>query len=65
MNKEIKIVKVPNEVSDIELVKIITEYEEEGYSVVINSEAYKHGFVELVLKKLLIKTCYCKSFFLF
>ena len=51
MNKEIKIVKVPNEVSDIELVKIITEYEEEGYSVVINSEAYKHGFVELVLKK--------------
>lgn len=51
MNKETKIVKISNEVSDIELVKIITEYEDEGYSVRINSEAYKHGFVELILKK--------------
>ncbi len=50
MEKRVKIVKIPNQVSDEELVKIIDEYSEEGYKVTVNSNCKSKGYTELILK---------------
>ena len=51
MSKKTKIIKISNEVSDFELVRIIEEYEEKGYSVVVDAKKRGFGYVELIIKK--------------
>ena len=46
-----KIIKISNSVSDLQLVKIIKEYEEEGFSVRVNAKPKAIGYVELIIKK--------------
>lgn len=50
MSKKEKVIKVPNKVSDQELVKLIDEYSEKGYRVTVDSKNQKNGYIELVLK---------------
>ena len=50
MNKT-ETIKIGNNVTDLQLVKIIKDYEEEGFSVRVNSKNQDKGYIELIIKK--------------
>ncbi len=45
-----KVIKVKNTVSDQELIRMIKEYTEEGYKVLVDAKCKSKGYVELILK---------------